>query len=187
RGWLAAPLMALALLALSGASIPQSALAATGHRMAPAAQRVASDYSYTVDSTGDASDDTLGDHLCKTKAGDCTLRAAIQQGSFNCGSDASISTTIDFNIGFGPQTIVPGTGLPAVGCPMLIDGTSQPGYAGTPIIELDGEGTQPNLYAGLFLNIRCACPGTVKGFVINRWLGGGISIGGHGPWTMQNN
>src|SRR5712691_1717099 len=134
QGWLAAPLMALAMLALSAAAIPQSALAATARRAVPTAQRVTSDYTYVVDSTGDASDDTLGDYQCKTKAGDCTLRAAIQQGSFNCGSDASISTTIDFNIGFGPQTIVPGTGLPAVGCPMLIDGTLQPGYAGTPII-----------------------------------------------------
>ena len=40
--------------------------------------------------------------------------------------------------GPGVQTIEPLTSLPAITNPVLIDGLSQPGYAGTPLIELSG-------------------------------------------------
>jgi hypothetical protein len=57
------------------------------------------------------------------------------QANFNPGLD-----TINFNIpGPGPYTITLfGQALPAITSPVIIDGKSQPGYAGQPIIELNG-------------------------------------------------
>ncbi len=47
---------------------------------------------------------------------------------------------ITFNIpGGGPQIIEPYTWLPAVTNQVLIDGTTQPGYAGAPLIVLNGD------------------------------------------------
>jgi hypothetical protein len=41
----------------------------------------------------------------------------------------------------GGQTIAPLSALPSIASPLTIDGTIQPGYAGTPLIELNGSGT----------------------------------------------
>jgi hypothetical protein len=59
-------------------------------------------------------------------------------------------STIDFAIpGSGVKTIdATGSGLLAITAPVTIDGTSQPGYAGTPLIELVGNGA-----AGLGIGI----------------------------------
>lgn len=64
-------------------------------------------------------------------------------GSFRnaiVASNAAAGTqTISFNIsGPVPFTIAPISPLPAIIQPVIIDGTSQPGFAGNPIIELNG-------------------------------------------------
>jgi len=41
--------------------------------------------------------------------------------------------------GTGVQTIAPASPLPAITNPVVIDGTTQPGYAGTPLIALSGQ------------------------------------------------
>ena len=47
--------------------------------------------------------------------------------------------TIDFAVpGAGVQVISPLSPLPVIVNPVLIDGFSQPGYSGTPLIELSG-------------------------------------------------
>src|SRR5437660_2467358 len=147
-------------------------------------------FTYVVDSTADDFDKTGGDFLCKTNAGTCTLRAAIQQANFNCGGrpgDAT-TTTIDFAIGSGSQTITTGSfGLPGLGCPVVLDGTSQPGYAGTPIIELSGAATPPNNVGGIGITTSCSCPSLIRGLVINRFMGAGVLLGHGGPFTVQNN
>ena len=52
----------------------------------------------------------------------------------NAGAD-----TIAFNIPGGtPQTISPSSALPAITDPVIIDGTTQPGYAGTPLVQITG-------------------------------------------------
>ncbi|WP_367391996.1 HYR domain-containing protein [Lewinella sp. LCG006] len=68
-------------------------------------------------------------------SGPGSLRAAITAVNANPAID-----NITFNInGGGPQTITPLTGLPAISdAGIIIDGTSQPGYAGTPLITIDG-------------------------------------------------
>ena len=85
---------------------------------------------FTVN-TADDHDDGLCD------AGDCTLREAINAANANMGVD-----TILFNIpGAGVRTILPIAVLPTITDPVTIDGTTQPGFAGLPLIELNGQTT----------------------------------------------
>ncbi|CAN5547219.1 hypothetical protein BH10ACI3_BH10ACI3_16850 [soil metagenome] len=74
--------------------------------------------------------------------------------------------TISFNMpGTAPFTIVAATGLPSITEPLIIDGTSQPGFAGSPVIEIDGSSTIKE--AGF--NITGG-GSTIRGLVINRFL-----------------
>src|SRR5436309_15261576 len=89
-----------------------------------------------VSSTWDGVDASPGNGSCATSIPtECTLRAAIQEANARFGNE-----TITFNIApGGAQTITPTSPLPAIsGSGITIDGTTQPGYAGTPIIELRG-------------------------------------------------
>jgi titin len=61
------------------------------------------------------------------------------------------------------HTIRPIAGLPQISCPVTIDGTTQPGFAGSPLIELSG--VDADLEAsGLVLQTDNS---TIKGLVIN--------------------
>jgi len=72
---------------------------------------------------------------------------------------------IAFNIpGQAPFTISPATPLLGITRSASIDGTTQPGFAGKPIIELDGSGVTAQQAAGLRL---AAANCTVRGLVIN--------------------
>src|SRR5688500_7549020 len=74
---------------------------------------------FTVTTTGDS--------------GPGSLRQAILDANARSGAD-----TISFGIATGAQTIRPATALPAVTDTVTLDATTQPGYAGTPLITLDG-------------------------------------------------
>ncbi len=64
---------------------------------------------------------------------------SLRQAIIDSNSAVGATNTIDFDIsGTGVQTIAPLTSLPAIANPVLIDGTSQPAYNGTPLIELNG-------------------------------------------------
>src|SRR5947207_13675747 len=56
-----------------------------------------------------------------------SLRQALLDANAAPGAD-----TITFNIGSGHQVISPASALPDVTDPVTIDGTTQPGYAGSP-------------------------------------------------------
>ncbi|MFN8524775.1 MAG: right-handed parallel beta-helix repeat-containing protein [Chloroflexota bacterium] len=74
-------------------------------------------------------------------SGPGSLRQAILDANANPGEDS-----ITFNIpGAGPHTILPLTGLPAVTGPTDIDGRTQPGYAGAPLVALEGSGLSPSV------------------------------------------
>jgi hypothetical protein len=60
-----------------------------------------------------------------------SLRWAINQTNI----DPTPVSNIIFNIGSGVQTITLTSVLPALSHSVIIDGTSQPGYSGTPIIQ----------------------------------------------------
>ena len=103
-------------------------------------------------------------------SGPGSLRQAINQSN----GDAGDVDRIVFNIGAGgPQTIVPLTPLPAIEQPAIVDGTTQPGFSGAPIIELNGNGLNAN---GLGLGGGV----TVRGLVINRFGQSGIFVFGPG-------
>src|SRR5687768_7691751 len=61
-----------------------------------------------------------------------SLRHAILDANATAGLD-----TIDFSIGTGPQTIVVLTTL-TITSPLIIDGATQEGFTGTPLIRLQG-------------------------------------------------
>src|SRR5262249_13412339 len=95
-------------------------------------------------------------------AGTGTLRQAIVDANASSGG-----STIKFNIpGTGVQTISPlAGGLPGITKPVFIDGTTEPGFAGKPIIEI--EGTSAGTAHGLFLNAG-SDGSVVRDLIINR-------------------
>ena len=90
------------------------------NRLLAALPTLAAAATYTVTSANDS--------------GTNTLRWAIQQANANAGADSIV-----FNIGGGGgRNIALATALPALTGPASIDATTQPGYAGSPLIQLDG-------------------------------------------------
>jgi hypothetical protein len=89
-----------------------------------------------------------------------SLRQAILDANASPGVD-----TIAFNIdGGGAQIIHPTSPLPEITDPVIIDGTTQPGFAGTPLVVLTGPGS-----TGLTIS---GGNSTVKGLVINQFRTG---------------
>jgi CSLREA domain-containing protein len=133
---------------------------------------------FVVNSTGDAPDANTADNICQTAtAGECTLRAAIMQANATANGVGG-PDVITFNITpiGGVKTITVGSGgFPSISQPTVIDGTTQPGFAGTPIIELNGGNA-----AGVngFAITATAANSTIRGFVINRFGGNGILLNG---------
>ena len=100
---------------------------------------------------------------------DCTLREAINAVNAGAGGD-----TITFNIpGAGVRTITVSNALGALSITkaVTIDGTTQPGFSGSPLIELSG--ASAGGVSGLNINVQNV---TVKGLVINRFQSFGINI-----------
>jgi len=163
------PLRLFAVLAL--ALLATMALPAITARSAPII--------FTVNSTLDQGDANPADGVCETAPGSgiCTLRAAIQQSNANLGTD-----TVAFAIGSGLQTIAPDSQLPIVADPVIIDGTTQPGYAGKPLIQLDG--INAGVGSGLTIDGGSS---TLKGLIVNRFMGHGIQLRSNGGNTIQGN
>jgi CSLREA domain-containing protein len=119
---------------------------------------------YTVNTTDDV-DDGVAD------ATHTSLREAIHAANNHPGPD-----TIRFAIGTGVQTIAPLTPLPVVQDTITIDGTTQPGFAGKPVIELIGTQMERNRFdspsstsaylVGLFVQ---ADNSVIRGLAINRF------------------
>jgi hypothetical protein len=83
----------------------------------------------------------------------------------------------------GVQTISPITPLPALTQPTILDATTQTGYTGTPLIELNGTNAG-NPANGLDV---AGGSSTVAGLVINRFNGNGIQIDTKGGDVIQAN
>jgi hypothetical protein len=65
---------------------------------------------------------------------------SLRQAILDSNASGAVLDTIAFSIGSGVQTITPISALPIVTDPVVIDGSTQPGYAGTPIVEIAGAG-----------------------------------------------
>jgi parallel beta-helix repeat protein len=106
---------------------------------------------------------------------------SLRQAMLDSNASAGTLDTIAFAIpGGGVHTITPASALPTITDPVVIDGTTQPGFAGMPLVELDG-----STAAGTGLMIT-AGSSTVRGLVINRWATG-ISISGAGQNLVAGN
>ncbi|MCY7348217.1 MAG: carboxypeptidase regulatory-like domain-containing protein [Pyrinomonadaceae bacterium] len=107
-----------------------------------------------------------------------SLRQAIFDANNTPGTQI-----IRFNIaGTAPFTITPNSELPALIQPIIIDGTTQPGFNGTPIVELNGTNAVTNPCLRIF-----GGNSTVKGLVINRCRFSAIFIFSGGGSTIQGN
>jgi hypothetical protein len=102
--------------------------------------------------------------------GDGSLRWAITRANAVAGADVIV-----FNIpGGGIHTIDLLSALPAITGPTAIKGQTQPGFDGVPLIELNGAGAGAGAH-GLGINPGAA-GSVVRGLIINRFGGDGISV-----------
>jgi hypothetical protein len=111
---------------------------------------------------------------------------SLRQAILDSNAATSFTNTIDFDIpGQGVQTIAPLSPLPAITQSVLIDGSSQPGYAGASLIDLSGS------QAGGGDGLTITGPGvTVRGLDINGFSwGAGVLISGAGATgdSIQSN
>jgi len=130
------------------------------------------DRTLIVNRTGDEADHDLEDDACDVNplevGNQCTLRAAIQTANARKGIDG-----ITFEIeGAGVHTITLGEALPALTEPLVLDATTQPGYGGTPLIQLTGTGE-----VGLDLSVGET---RIRGLAIGGFSVAGIRITGPG-------
>jgi hypothetical protein len=160
----------------------------------PIVIRSKADETVVVTSTSDAVDgDTSSiSNLAASPGADgvITLREAITAANNTAGADR-----IDFNIpvdadpgcdlGSGVCTIQPGgAGLPTITQPLTIDGTSQPSFETTPVIEIDGSLATIDA-TGIAIT---AGTSTVRGLVINRFAGNSdIVMWGAGGNIVEGN
>jgi titin len=114
----------------------------------------------------------------KADSGTGSLRSAIAASNGTVGPNE-----IDFAIGTGSHTITPLSALPAITHQVVVDGTTQPGFAGVPLIRLDGSSTP----AATGLSIAAGAGGsTVEGLQIVDWSVG-IGISGAGSNVVSGN
>jgi parallel beta-helix repeat protein len=90
---------------------------------------------------------------------------SLRQAILDANARAASADTIVFNIGTGPARIAPTSPLPQLTDRVTIDGPTQPGYAGVPLIELDGT-TAGGSANGLWV---IADGSVIRGLVINRF------------------
>jgi parallel beta-helix repeat protein len=102
-----------------------------------------------------------------SNAGIGSLRQAILDANASPGS-----SVITFAIpGPGPHTIAISSGLPSLTGSLVIDGTSQPGYSGSPVIVLDGSD------AGVGTGLELSGPANhVRGLSIVGFSTAGIAV-----------
>jgi hypothetical protein len=122
-------------------------------------------------------------------AGTGTLRQAIVDANAAGGGTALNPDQIAFNIptsdpGYQSSTgsflIMPSSALPAITDPMVIDGWSQPGFTGSPLIVLSG--SQAGGAGGLGIT---AGNTTIRGLVIDNFGGTAVYFSTHGGDVLQ--
>jgi hypothetical protein len=108
-------------------------------------------------------------------SGGGSLRDAMNKANATSAADV-----IQFKIGTGAKTISPTSGLPQLKYPVTIDGTTQPGYAGKPIVEIRGDRA-----GGAYGIVMAGGATTLKGLVINRFGNVGIMAISKGGNTIK--
>ena len=127
----------------------------------------------TVTTASDADDTGLGASYTieqlNALGGAVSLREAITAANSTAGTD-----TISFNIaGAGPHTINVLSALPTITQAVIIDGTTEPDFGTSPIIELNGSGA--GAVNGLVLAAGSG-GSTIRGLVIQNFNQSGILV-----------
>jgi parallel beta-helix repeat protein len=104
-------------------------------------------------------------------AGAGSLRDAINQANALAGPD-----TIRFGLPAGPQTISPLSALPVITDSLTIDGTTQPGYAGSPLVSVTGVGA--GVVNGLVYSGAASGASAVLALNVRDFHGYGILLNG---------
>ena len=111
-------------------------------------------------------------------SGTGSLRQAILNANANPGPNL-----ITFNIGSGLKTINLLSPLPTILETVTIDGTSQPGFAGNPIIELNGTSAGVEAYGLKMIAGNCR----VRGLIFNRFSFDGLILSENGSNIIEGN
>jgi hypothetical protein len=130
--------------------------------------------------TVDTTTDSLGDGLC-------SFQEAVQAANTSAAVDAcpagspAATNTIAFNIpGTGIHTI-PVTSVTQITTPLTIDGSTQPGYAGVPLIQITGAVEDLLLFS---LNANGS---SLKDLMLTNTNGGGLNDGATAFFATNNN
>ena len=116
-------------------------------------------FSAVTNARGDALDDDGGS------------TGRLQQGSLrqfliNSNAIAGMQSA-NFSVGSGSATITPTSALPIITDAVVLDATTQEGFASTPLVELNGSSAGASA-SGFTLN-AAGGGSTIRGFVINRF------------------
>ena len=146
---------------------------------------------YVVNSTADRVDIAPGNGVCATGTlvfdgsglvNECTLRAAIEEANQDVAADRVEFSPILPVDSQGTIVIAPASRLPSIERPLVIDGTTAPGYvvgdvATVPVVTLDGSGVVDvlNLSPGLRLNEN-ADSSQILALAIVGFPGSGIAV-----------
>ncbi len=119
-------------------------------------------------------------------SGSGSLAQAILDSNANAGLNTITFAIPTSDPGYQSATgtflIAPSSDLPTITNPVIIDGTSQSGYAGTPLIELSGVNLTVGGHNGLTLG---ASGSTIEGLAINSFTSNGIEIDGQSDDVIQ--
>lgn len=106
-----------------------------------------------------------------------SLRQAIRDANTNPGTDAIVFAVA------GAEAIRPATPLDAVTDAVTLDATTQPGFAGTPVVVLDGS----LLKTGDGLTLSAHTGSTVRGLAVVNFPGVGVRVTGGGGHALRGN
>lgn len=112
-------------------------------------------------------------------AGPGSLRQAIVDANSTVAKDE-----IQFNV-LSPNVVIrPLTKLPEITSPLQIDATTQPGYAGSPVVTLDGSLIAEQSVSGLELQTTQS---RIAGLAIHSFSGNGIVVSGGSNNIIEGN
>ncbi|MGB8320794.1 MAG: right-handed parallel beta-helix repeat-containing protein, partial [Ignavibacteriaceae bacterium] len=128
---------------------------------------------FVVTSTADDESANPGNGTAVSTNGQVTLRSAIQELNLSAGQHL-----VYFYIKGNAPQIQPSSVLPDIIQPIILDGTIQSGYSGTPLVEISGT------FGGITLS---GGESTVKGLAINNSSGFGLTLANTGGNNIANN
>ncbi|MCP3937732.1 MAG: DUF2341 domain-containing protein, partial [Actinomycetia bacterium] len=153
------------------------------------------DFGYNFDTVVNTNDTGLGSLRQILANANALSNAGLALAGRPAGVESAISMLADgtarpgLNTGYpsqfvsGVATISPATAFPIIDDPIFLDAALQPGFAGSPIVELAGNAAGAGV-DGLTIN---AGSSVVRGFIINRFEGDGILLTTNGGNLIAGN